>query len=128
MSKDTWKLGIIQDDWRHALGVKAAEVPTALMRDRTGLFLAKSQWPGVSLRLCVTDIGSEISNRLFILPKLSFATASPLCKLSNCYCGRTLGCHLSDAAQGQRALSGVTYTWGLPRLFHIPFQSSMLQS
>ena len=81
MSKDTWKLGIIQDNWRHALGVKPAEVPTTLMRERTGLFLAKSQWPGVSLRLCVTDIGSEISNWVFILPKLSFATASPLCKL-----------------------------------------------
>lgn len=49
------------------------------MWEQTGLFLAKSQWPGVSLRLSVIDIGSEISNWAFILPKLSFAITSPLC-------------------------------------------------
>lgn len=97
MSKDTWRLGIVQDHWRQALGAKPAEVPTALMRERTGLFLAKSQWPGVSLRLCVTDIGSEISNWVFILPKLFFRNRFPALQIvSSCCCRGTLGSCLSD--------------------------------
>lgn len=74
------------------------------MRERTGLFLAKSQWPGVSLRLCVTDIGSEISNWVFILSQTVFRNSSPALQivLSSC-CGGTLSSHLSRATQGQRA-------------------------
>lgn len=51
------------------------------MKGQAGLILAKSQHPAGSLRLCITDIGSEISNQDFFLPKLSFRTASLLCKL-----------------------------------------------
>lgn len=110
MSKGTWKLGIVQDAWRHALGEKPRS--PVLSRGRLQDFVLPN--PGERLWLCVINIGREISNWVFSLPKLFHNSFPALQIVLSCCCGRTLSSCLSKVTQGQQALGalmGVTYTW-----------------